>query len=362
MNLRAPEKLFSAAVRNGKLDDVVDIFNTGQLDLNYEHNEPLRAAARLGHVEIVQWLLDQGAPIDGSKPKLQTFTKITPPEEDYYTPLKLAIYEGHKTVVELLLTKGASVTATLSLAVSKGHIDIIKLLVNKPIASNNDDCNIFGIVYKKLQDLKKSSAHEHKQQNKIEELLEKNYMDIISFVVSKKLKTSLIDRCFLTALLGDISCWLKLHNIPLSQTLIQGFKGKLNGKFSLDNLGPLTTLIFILNIFTEYLKERDDVHRYKFNEFFFETECYLETIPEEFILATGDVPMIEFTYEEMTKYLERLKGIEKQYENLVTAVLQPEIAGIVKGYMGLSASFFHKPPVKNGTQATLSGKKNCVIF
>ena len=62
---------------------------------------PLSVAAEKGHLEIVHYLLDQGADIES---KVDTNLWDGP---RYWTPLLQAAHKKHRTVVELLVSKGA---------------------------------------------------------------------------------------------------------------------------------------------------------------------------------------------------------------------------------------------------------------
>jgi ankyrin repeat protein len=80
------------------------------------------------------------------------------------TPLHYAVYGGHKDIVELLITKGANVSAKdnegatpLHKAAAKGYKDIAELLVNKGADINAKDKNgstpLWWAVYYDKEDM-----------------------------------------------------------------------------------------------------------------------------------------------------------------------------------------------------------------
>lgn len=86
---------------------------------------PLNIALSQGHLEIVKVLLNNNADV-------QTMTKVG------WTPLHLASRKGDLEIVKILIDKGAEINSTdrrgwtpLDLASSRGHVSIVKLLLEE---------------------------------------------------------------------------------------------------------------------------------------------------------------------------------------------------------------------------------------
>ena len=87
-------------------------------------SNPLFEAAELGEIDKIKDLLDQGVPIDAR-------------DDDGWTALMKATYEGHRYIVEELIARGASVDTqenagwtSLMMAAQFGYHGIMKVLLN----------------------------------------------------------------------------------------------------------------------------------------------------------------------------------------------------------------------------------------
>jgi len=106
------------AARYGHLEVVKYLLEQGA-DLHVDNDYPLRKAARYGHLEVVKYLLEQGADLHV--------------DNDY--PLRYAAENGHLEVVKYLLEQGADLHAgdndALRWAALRGHLEIVKYLVEQ---------------------------------------------------------------------------------------------------------------------------------------------------------------------------------------------------------------------------------------
>ena len=98
-------------------------------DVNAQDNygySPLWEAVKNNHLDVVKWLLDQrGIQVDLKK-------------NNGWTPLLMACHGGYRSIVTLLLNKGANVNAQgnegfspLYIAVEKNHPDVVELLLHQ---------------------------------------------------------------------------------------------------------------------------------------------------------------------------------------------------------------------------------------
>jgi ankyrin repeat domain-containing protein 17 len=113
-----------AGARRGDLEEVRRLVQRERwlVDAVWQYWSPLTAAAHDGHVEVVRYLLDEGAGIN-----LRLHGRRA--------ALSYACSEGRLEVVALLLARGARSTASddgwtpLMDAARKGHTDIVELLL-----------------------------------------------------------------------------------------------------------------------------------------------------------------------------------------------------------------------------------------
>lgn len=94
---------------------------------DYRKRTPLQLAAEQGRMEIVRYLVLQGAEIDAT----------TPENTGEVTPLRYAITNGDIEMVLFLIEQGADVNKAnnrgwtpLMTAVTNGHVDIIDILLD----------------------------------------------------------------------------------------------------------------------------------------------------------------------------------------------------------------------------------------
>jgi ankyrin repeat protein len=89
---------------------------------------PLMHAGFMGHMDVVRWLVDQGAALN---------------EQDRtgFTALTLASWEGKTPIVKLLVERGADPTVATDVgstplmgASLSGHVEVVRFLLGHPIA------------------------------------------------------------------------------------------------------------------------------------------------------------------------------------------------------------------------------------
>ena len=120
------------AAEVGNVDIILTLLSCFRIDVNYVTNvnyvprkkeTPLFMAARCGHANVVELLLDNGA-----KPNMANVAGDT--------PLLMAAYYGHKDVLELLLARRADSNiineagfTPLAWVAEKGHKDLVQPLL-----------------------------------------------------------------------------------------------------------------------------------------------------------------------------------------------------------------------------------------
>jgi ankyrin repeat protein len=121
------------AIGGNDLEAVKELIEENPGIVNIENSEgqtPLFVASLLGHIDIVELLVTNGAHIDHQD------------TTDGFTPLSLAAIRGHLHVVEYLIIQGANV----NLKINRGDTPLMLACRNK-IKSNDNDLIIIFLLY-----------------------------------------------------------------------------------------------------------------------------------------------------------------------------------------------------------------------
>jgi ankyrin repeat protein len=119
-----PKAIVDAA-EDGDLEEVRRLVqqDRGLLDANDNHSTPLTAAAWGGHVEVMRFLLEEGAQVDLQDPV-------------DFSALGCACEKGHTEAIHLLLAHGADPAIAMGggatplfLASGQGHTDVVAVLL-----------------------------------------------------------------------------------------------------------------------------------------------------------------------------------------------------------------------------------------
>ncbi|KAK3493518.1 hypothetical protein B0T13DRAFT_421361 [Neurospora crassa] len=107
--------------------EICDLLISNGASVNIDNGRPLKAAARMGHLEICKLLISNGASVN----------------IDNGRPLKAAARMGHLEICKLLISNGASVNIDngrpLKAAARMGHLEICKLLISNGASVNIDN-------------------------------------------------------------------------------------------------------------------------------------------------------------------------------------------------------------------------------
>jgi len=130
-----------SAIRKSYLPTIIDLLKTfpAAVTVNDQNGRtPLHLVAENGYIELVQYLIDNGAEKNAR-------------DNDGSTPLHIATEKGHIELVKYLIDKGANKEAKdnvgkapLHIATEKGHIELVKYLIDKGAnkeAKDNEGAN-----------------------------------------------------------------------------------------------------------------------------------------------------------------------------------------------------------------------------
>ena len=120
-------------VRNKALQDL-ELINesvyTDFIDVHTKNNGALRCAAEEGYLDVVKFLVEQGADIHA---------------DDNYS-LRISAYNGNYDIVKFLVEQGAD-NNTLCFAVHSGNLDVVKFLVEQGADIHDNGSVLSWAVY-----------------------------------------------------------------------------------------------------------------------------------------------------------------------------------------------------------------------
>lgn len=149
------ETALMTCARSGNVDAVKALLARGA---NVSASEPARGqtalmwAASQNHAHVVRLLIDSGADV-GARTNVaparrgggDSYARRAGPESFGFTALLFAVREGARSVVEVLLEKGANIdelsgdsTSVLQVAIATGHWDLAPMLLDRGANPNTD--------------------------------------------------------------------------------------------------------------------------------------------------------------------------------------------------------------------------------
>ncbi|MBI1215712.1 MAG: hypothetical protein GC185_07835 [Alphaproteobacteria bacterium] len=133
----AKDRLADKAAAAGRLDVLTVLIEDYGADIHHYNEELLRSAARGGHLDVVEYLLEKGAKVDAWD----------------HRALRDACENGHLEVVKRLLKAGADINADdgepLNEAARGNHVKLVEFLLKKGADPALDD---YGVLEKAAND------------------------------------------------------------------------------------------------------------------------------------------------------------------------------------------------------------------
>ena len=113
---KASSKAIGLALRSGNLEDVSKhLDSSAKINKYYKWGWPLGVAIKFQHLDLVNYLLENGA---------------DPDESGLASPLERALELENREIISLLLEKEATVTEyVISLAIAKNNLDVLEELI-----------------------------------------------------------------------------------------------------------------------------------------------------------------------------------------------------------------------------------------
>ncbi|CAM9431663.1 unnamed protein product [Choristocarpus tenellus] len=146
------------AAHNGDLGKVKELIETGEVDVNAPgaaERRPLHRAAGGNNVEIMNYLLEKGAPVDQV-------------DKSGRTALHWSCISGHKEATEVLLARDPNLLAQTSsgatpfaAASEGGRVEVVKICMEKAAALGKleEMCNLKDGAEKTAFDLAAAGQH-----------------------------------------------------------------------------------------------------------------------------------------------------------------------------------------------------------
>ena len=201
--------VLTVAARRGHLEVVQTLVEAGSNVNGGFDALPLHTAAKKGHLEVVRFLLDAGAAVEGY-------------EEDCWTALMAASQAGHLSVVQLLVEHGADVNAwsegetPLMLAASNVHQEIYDFLY--PLVS--DEIRTIGdrdAEKEKARTIRRKAREQNKSVEKLIDAVIDRKLKKVQQLIADGVDLNAIAACNRTAL----SLAIQSGDISIIQTLLE---------------------------------------------------------------------------------------------------------------------------------------------